>query len=110
MRLPGAKDALVEQAKITEYLLAPEHPDGWSKAAYFARFGFRRENWEEFADALRRHGRRHPVSKHLESVYGTRYLVDGELETPNGRRPRVRTVWIVEKGATVPRLVTVYPV
>ena len=36
----------------------------------------------------------------------TRY---GDLEAPDGRRPLVRTVWILAKGSAEPRLVTAYP-
>lgn len=35
-----------------------------------------------------------PVVTAVDSPYGTRYSVDGELQTPSGRLPRVRTVWI----------------
>jgi hypothetical protein len=32
-----------------------------------------------------------------------------QIETPGGRMPAVRTVWIVDHGTTAPRLVTAYP-
>ena len=35
--------------------------------------------------------------------------VEGELPAPDGRRPRVRTVWQVDKGQIAPRLITAYP-
>ena len=37
------------------------------------------------------------MTKVVESEYGTRYSVDGLLETPDSRNPYVRTVWIIEK-------------
>jgi hypothetical protein len=45
----------------------------------------------------------------MESTHGKKYIVDGTMETPTGKSPRVRTIWIVDGGETVPRLVTAYP-
>lgn len=113
--LPNADLAIVEEIKVTGYLLSPDHPDGRSKADFFTRFGFRRENWEILAEALRRHGRAYPVAQTATSFWGTRYSVDGLLDCPDGRRPRLRTVWIVENlendvGESIPRLITAYPI
>lgn len=44
-----------------------------------------------------------------ESNYGARYLVDGIIETPDGRNPRIRTVWIIDSANDEPRLVTAHP-
>lgn len=110
MRLPNAEEAKVERRKIAEYLLCVSHPDGAAKAEFFGRFGFSLERWEILAEALRKHGQSHGVTKRVESAFGTRYSVDGRLDTPDGRNPSVRTVWIVEKGSRVPRLITAYPV
>lgn len=109
MKLPNADQAQVEREKITGYLLSTTHPDGTSKAKFFCRFGFHIENWEVLAEALQKHGERHPVIKTVESAFGTRYTVEGKIETPDGRTPRVRTVWIIEKGSDKPRLITAYP-
>lgn len=123
MRLPNADRARVEQSKIVEYLLNREHPDGGSKARFFERFGFERPErseevvtglrteWRRLADALRWQGRGSEVTAVEESPHGTRYVVDGSMETPIGERPLVRTVWIVEHEGPerTPRLVTAYP-
>ena len=109
MKLPHAEHARVDREKVTEYLLCASHPDGKSKAEFFTRFGFRLERWAILSEALLLHGTTHDVVSDLTSEYGTRYVVDGPLETPDGRNPRVRTVWIIEKDTTVPRLVTAYP-
>jgi len=76
---------------------------------FFARFGFRIEEWEVLAQALRRHGAHYEVVNTVDSAYGTRYAVDGPLETPDGRNPLVQTVWIIEKGSAGPRLITAHP-
>ena len=35
--------------------------------------------------------------------------VEGLVETPSGRRPRLRSVWLVETGKLAPRFITAYP-
>jgi hypothetical protein len=50
------------------------------------------------------------VTKAKETGFGPRYEVEGELETPDGRRPRVRTVWQVDEGQQAPRLITAHPI
>ena len=109
MKLPHVEHARIDREKITDYLLSPSHPDGTGKAAFFTGYGFRVEEWEVFARALRNHGQTHPVVKVVDSNFGSRYAIDGILETPDGRHPLVRTVWILDKGSTGPRLITAYP-
>lgn len=109
MKLPNAHLAIVEQEKIVGYLLNPTHRYGASKARFFTGFGCRIEAWEVFAHALRAHGQRHEVKKTKETGFGPRYEVEGELDAPDGRQPRVRTVWQVDLGEIAPRLLTAYP-
>lgn len=106
--LPDGANAQVDRSKITGYLLSLEHPDGRGKAEFFMRFGFRLERWELLAEALREAGRSNPVTNVAQSRHGTRYTVDGPIQAPDGRRPIVRTVWIVESG-NPPRLITAHP-
>lgn len=110
MKLPNAEKARVDKEKIIDYLLSFAHPDGSSKAGFFSRFGFTTENWQTFAKSLRKHGEDNPVISEVESAFGMRYTVEGKLETPDGRNPKVRTVWFIEKGRTEPRFITAYPV
>lgn len=109
MKLPNPGQLVVEREKIFDYLLNPAHRYGASKARFFSGFGFRLEEWERLADALREHGRAHGVVKTRETGFGPRHAVEGELNTPSGRRPRVRTVWQLDEGAVAPRLISAYP-
>ncbi len=108
--LPNAEEARINREKIIEYLLSESHPDGRAKAVFFAKYGFKVEQWEVLAASLRKHGIDNPVVKTVESEYGVRYCVDGPVETPGVDRPSIRTVWIVEEGSSEPRLVTAYPI
>jgi hypothetical protein len=109
VKVPGWERATVPERKITEYLLSTSHKDGRPKAAFFGAFGFRIEAWEVLAEALRGHVAEHETCGEAASAFGTRYVVEGPLETPNGRRPEVRTVWFLESESDAPRLVTAYP-
>ncbi|MBI4082676.1 MAG: hypothetical protein HY423_08710 [Candidatus Lambdaproteobacteria bacterium] len=109
MKIPYANAAVVQEDKITNYLLAEWHSRGSDKAEFFQRFGFRADQWQVLADALRKHGTQHEVTGTRDSPFGTRYIVEGALETPHGTRPLVRSVWIVETGTSFPRLVSAYP-
>ena len=59
--------------------------------------------------ALRSYVLRHDVAEVEETPYGVKYNVDGELETPDGRNPVVRTVWQVDRGSSDFRFITMIP-
>lgn len=107
-RLLFAERAHVDQGKIVDYLLNPSKSRG--KAEFFLRFGFTRERWQEMAAALAHHGNTGRVVAAVESEHGTRYSVDGPLAAPDGRTPRIRSVWIIERGRDFPRLITAHPI
>jgi hypothetical protein len=107
--LPNASTLTVEREKITGYLLNAAHRYGASKARFFARFGFSLDSWEVLAVALEEHGRQYEVIKVTETVFGIRYEGDGELRTPDGRAPAIRSVWQLDLEMVAPRLITAYP-
>ena len=109
MKLPNAARAAVEEEKIKEYLLNLSHRYGASKARFFLSHGFRLEEWQTFAEALRKHGQTHDVSRTKETQFGPRYEIEGELDAPGGRKLRVMTVWQMDEGQLAPRLITAYP-
>ncbi len=109
MRLPNAHLAIVEEPKIRDYLLNPEHRFGAGKARFFAEFGFTRENWQALVVALREHGMQNEVASVRETGFGPRYAVEGELAARDGRRPRVCSVWQVDVAQITPCLITAYP-
>ena len=99
----------MEREKIVDYLLNPAHPDNGGKAQFFLSLGFRVNEWQAFASALTQFANTTEVSKRLESPHGTKYTLDGRLDSPDGRTAIVRTIWIVDRGQNAPRLVTAYP-
>ena len=105
MKLPNAHLAVVEREKIVDYLLNPAHPDNVGKAPFFFTLGFSRDDWQPLAVALGKLAEATEVAKSMESPHGRKYVLDGRIETPSGKTPVVRTIWI-DRGADRPRLVT----
>ncbi|MDP9457881.1 MAG: hypothetical protein M3Q49_02195 [Actinomycetota bacterium] len=110
-RLPNAEEAYTDEAKVAGYLLDPEHPRNEGKAEFFFRHGFSREAWEVLMQALLRHAREGELAETQDGPYGAKHVVEGALASPDGRDPRMRSVWIVDfgTGSLAPRLVTAYP-
>jgi hypothetical protein len=104
--IPNFDNAIIERAKLEDYLLDLSHKDGASKAVFFLGFGFRRDAPEELAEALREHARA-ADAREVASRYGVRYIVEAPIATPSGRRPWVRSVWEFKDGR--PRFLTAYP-
>ena len=109
MKVPNAAEVVVPRAKIVDYLLSETHLEGRHKAVFFLRFGFTRESWVDLANALKQHVERHEVAKEEPSPFGKRLVVEGIMPMPDGRTPRVRTIWFLRTGESVPRFVTAYP-
>jgi hypothetical protein len=109
MKLPNIDKATIPEEKITQYLLSSTHPEGKDKAAFFTAFGFTIDEWQTLAIALIEHAHEHFVVRVIFGQFGARYLVEGALNTPDGRRPLVRVVWFIDMDGDFPRLVTAYP-
>ena len=109
MELPNKSNAYVSIRKITDYLLSETHAVGKSKAKFFRAFGFDDANIGQFQQGLIRIAQTESVTEITETAYGNKFVIDGELRTPNGDMIHLRTVWIIEIGDSVPRLVTAHP-
>lgn len=109
MTLPHATQAIVDPAKVRDYLLSPEHPVGRAKARFFAELGFDRENWGALQAALLSLAQSEAASREEETSFGQKYVVRGNIRGPAGVAATVVTVWIVLREEEVPRLVTAYP-
>ncbi len=110
MQLPNARFAYVPLPKLTAYLLSETHAVGRAKARFFCEMGFCKEHPDMLMRALLEVAETGEVRSVVETPYGMKYVVDGALPTPVGKRVHIRTVWIVETGRERPRFVTAYPV
>jgi uncharacterized protein DUF6883 len=108
VKLPYADLAIVSDAKLIDYLLDPEHPQGRGKAIFFFVLGYRREQPDVLRRALLELARTVEVSE-TTSAFGRKFSGQGELATPSGRTVRLITVWMLPDGEPPPQLVTAYP-
>lgn len=109
MKLPNYKQAEIPEAKTTRYLLLETSEEGKGKAAFFRQFGFSMAEWQRLAEALLTHAADYEVRQMVTTEHGVKYIIDGELFSPDERRPVIRCVWIIEHGKTTTRFVTAYP-
>lgn len=108
MPIPDASRAVVEDAKVREYLLNLGHPDGGSKARWFHSLGYNLENWHDLATDLLIVARECRDFDTETTQFGVKYRAWGAVGRPGYRPGLVMTVWIVEDDES-PRLVTAYP-
>ncbi len=109
MKLPAAHRAIVDDSKVRDYLLSPEHPVGRFKACVFTSVGYRRDAWQQLRDDLRALALTLDVTEAAPDVYGQRYVGTGDLMGPAGRSLPIVTVWLISSVGEPPRLVTAYP-
>lgn len=109
MKLPCAKKAVISVPKLKNYLLSESHPVGRLKAKFFHKYGFNKENVALLEKELRAIVENEKVKKLIESNYGIKYIIDGDLHGITKQKVRIRTVWIREFEERLPRFVTAYP-
>ena len=79
VKLRNAHLAVVDRAKVLDYLLNEAHPDNGGKAQFFASLGFAREDPERLRRVLWEVAEHGEVVKSGESAHGEKYVVDGWL-------------------------------
>jgi hypothetical protein len=108
MRIPGADRAVVDDAKIRDYLLSPEHPVGGPKARFFKRLGFQRDDWADLHQIIA--GMALSEARVGQKTrFGQKYIVEDTMKGPGGRVVTLVAVWIVLSEEDFPRFVTAYP-
>ena len=95
--------------KIDNYLLSETHAVGKAKAKFFRPLGYDENTRDTLIDGLLHIAYKEEVIEKIFSPYGIKYVIDGTLHTPNGRRVHVRTILIIETESYIPQFVTAYP-
>jgi len=107
-KLPNHDAAGVDRRKVTGYLLSRTHAVGRAKAEFFEPLGFQQSHPELLEVELKRIARDENVVATEDTGFGTRYIVPGHLTGPVAAA-HIVTVWIIDHGSELPRLVTVWP-
>lgn len=109
MRLPAANRAIVDEAKVRDYLLSLEHPVGRYKAAFFGQLGYSHGDWKRLREDIVSLARRADAEAVELTEYGQKYLTRGILTGPGGNSAEIVAVWLIRPDENLPRLVTAYP-
>ncbi|MBI2025961.1 MAG: hypothetical protein HYT06_01120 [Candidatus Levybacteria bacterium] len=95
--------------KLTGYLLSETHSVGRFKAKFFRSIGFSKTNSSSLKKEIIRIAQSNKVKEVVSTKHGKKYIIDGQLHTPTGKRVEIRTVWIIEAEQIQPSFVTAYP-
>ena len=109
MTLPNAENAQIPDNKITKYLLDFENPQNKGKALFYEKIGYSLENFEILRIDLQKLVKTGEVKEILPNIEGTKYVVVGTINAPNGKTYELKTIWIIEQKHEFPRLVSAYP-
>ncbi len=107
MLVPGGERALIDEAKLRDYVLSSEHPIGRFKARFFIALGFSASNWPLLDSAFREQHLTQTAEAGPSDPLGQTFVVRAILRGPAGEAPVV-SVWFVRTGEAFPRFVTAY--
>jgi len=108
MKLPKAENAIIPPEKLRDYVLSFEHPIGRLKAAFFSSLGYNKEEWKTLERDLRTQHLALDVEEIIQSKYGTKYIIRGQLKGPSGISAEIISIWVVRIDEEIPRFVTAY--
>ena len=86
MKLPGAERAVIDSAKIRDYLLSPTHPVGRFKALFFVGLGYARDDWERLEADIRELALAQDAIPAEASEHGQKYEIRCRLTGPSDPR------------------------
>jgi len=109
VNLPGWERAVVDSAKVRDYLLSTSHPVGRFKAAFFNALGYTDVNWPVLQNDLLAIAGSDAATPGQTSEFGEKYEIHATLVGPSGRSATVVTAWIVRTGEDFPRFITAFP-
>ena len=109
MKLPNADKVIIDPRKIIDYLLNVDHPHGGSKARLLLSLGYSSPQWQQLDVDLRRMHLTEDYVATRHSTWGIRYEIVAPISGPSGDMVLFRSVWQIDLGTDVPRLITMYP-
>ena len=106
-RLPNSLAAAPFKSKLQGYLLNTNHPVGKHKAKVINTvLGYHYENWNILSDKIYNAVQTAEVRKIVTTKHGTKYEIPVDITGEKNRTLTLRTVWQVDHGSTIPRLIT----
>jgi hypothetical protein len=109
MKLPNAEMAVIEQAKLVDYVLNVEHVYGGAKARLLQSLGYTVDEWPQLESDIRAQFLPCDVAFTKDTPWGMRYEIVAPLAGPVGKAVVFRSIWQIDRGTDAPRLITMYP-
>ena len=109
MRVPNADKAIIAEDKLRNYLLNVNNRRGASKAKLLLAMGFDPDAWQQLKADLRSQHLTANARDEEDNGYGRSYVVIAPVRGPAGRTVTFRSVWQIDTGTDLPRLITMYP-
>lgn len=109
MKLPNGAKAVVNIAKLRDYCLSVQHPEGRHKARVFlSALGMSASDADSLREILLAEAAmNNDVSMVNADKYGCRYSLDAVVSW-GSRVARIRSAWIIKAGEDFPRLASCY--
>lgn len=107
--LPNSDNAVIDDLKVRDYLLSPEHPVGRFKAVFFNALGYSRDDCEVLRAHLLELAHSGTAVPQPPGTYGQKFELSGTITGPAGRTATITTVWIIRAAEDFPRFVTAFP-
>lgn len=106
-RLQNSLLAVTDHNKIQRYALNSNHPKGKEKARVFnSVLGYHYENWQLLSDQIYDKLQTSNISRQESTKYGERFIIPMRITGLRNKSMVVNTVWQIDKGTVIPRLIT----
>ena len=109
--MPNYDKATIDDRKFLGYSLNKNHPIGKHKAiAYEHGLGFNQSNYHLLKQQIieKVNSGKAKLIKIENGSYGTKYSYELPITGPNGKTKIVVVVYQIDKGGTIPRIITNY--
>jgi len=107
--LPNASKAVIDSAKVRDYLLSSSHPIGRFKQPFFIALGYSGDRWQQLEADLLELVVTGDARIGQKTEYSQKYEVRSRLEGPSGKSAEVVSIWIILDDEEIPRFVTAFP-
>jgi hypothetical protein len=109
MKIPNADRAIIDSDKLVRYLLDVDHPQGGPKARLLVSLGYATAKWRQLEHDVRRWHLTEDYLAANQSRWGIRYEIVAPLTGPSADTVLFRSIWQIDLGTDLPRLITMYP-
>lgn len=114
MKLPNAENAVIDIAKLRDYSLNPNHPEGKHKARVFLeKSGLGSNDAERLRQLILEAILTEEATEQRPTVYGRRFAVDFPIRVDERFEfvlswVTIRSAWIIRNDEDFPRLTTCF--